>query len=246
MKSNERHQLKENDFARTVAHARQTLDTRKRDLTVALVVLAVLVVGVGGFLLWRASRASAANEQLAAAMAVYEAPVVPLAAPAPGSPAPLPQAGTYSTEQEKLQARCRDSGKRRIGSGHDAGARGALSSRSDPRRARAVRGGGAALPGSYRPRRQHDLRAHGQAGAGGRAGCTGQVRQRDQHLHGIEPRSQLADPRGQRADAAGARLQPRRTGKEEAARAFDRIVQEFPQSVYVADARRELETARKS
>jgi outer membrane protein assembly factor BamD (BamD/ComL family) len=34
--------------------------------------------------------------------------------------------------------------------------------------------------------------------------------------------------------------------KEEAARAFDRIVQEFPQSIYVADARRELETARKS
>jgi exosortase len=43
MKSNERHQLKENDLARTVAHARQALDTRKRDLTIALLVLAVLV-----------------------------------------------------------------------------------------------------------------------------------------------------------------------------------------------------------
>ena len=34
--------------------------------------------------------------------------------------------------------------------------------------------------------------------------------------------------------------------KEEAARTFDRIVQEFPTSIYVADAKRELETARKS
>ena len=31
--------------------------------------------------------------------------------------------------------------------------------------------------------------------------------------------------------------------KEEAARTFDRIVQEFPQSVYATDARRELERA---
>jgi outer membrane protein assembly factor BamD (BamD/ComL family) len=34
--------------------------------------------------------------------------------------------------------------------------------------------------------------------------------------------------------------------KEEAVRAFNRIVEEFPQSVYVSDARRELEEARKT
>jgi outer membrane protein assembly factor BamD (BamD/ComL family) len=34
--------------------------------------------------------------------------------------------------------------------------------------------------------------------------------------------------------------------KEEAIRAFNRIVEEFPQSVYATDARREMEEARKA
>jgi outer membrane protein assembly factor BamD (BamD/ComL family) len=33
--------------------------------------------------------------------------------------------------------------------------------------------------------------------------------------------------------------------KEDAARAFNRVVEEFPDSLYVADARRELEAAKK-
>jgi outer membrane protein assembly factor BamD (BamD/ComL family) len=37
-----------------------------------------------------------------------------------------------------------------------------------------------------------------------------------------------------------------RAGKgEDAARAFNRVVEEFPDSVYVAEARRELEAAKK-
>ncbi len=34
--------------------------------------------------------------------------------------------------------------------------------------------------------------------------------------------------------------------KEEAARAFTRVTEEFPQSIYFADAKRELEGVRKS
>jgi TolA-binding protein len=34
--------------------------------------------------------------------------------------------------------------------------------------------------------------------------------------------------------------------KEEAVRAFNRIVEEFPQSLYASDARREMEDARKA
>ena len=39
-----------------------------------------------------------------AALAVYEMPVVPIPPPAPGSPPPVPQPGTFPTEQEKLTA----------------------------------------------------------------------------------------------------------------------------------------------
>ena len=64
----------------------------------------MVLAAIGGYVWWRQARDSGANEMLASAIAVYDAPVVPITAPAPGSPAPLPQAGTFTTEQEKLQA----------------------------------------------------------------------------------------------------------------------------------------------
>ena len=100
MKSIERHKLKENEFARTVAHTREVLEAQKRTITMALTALVVVLAGIGGYVWWRQARDSGANEMLASAIAVYDAPVVPITAPAPGSPAPLPQAGTFTTEHE--------------------------------------------------------------------------------------------------------------------------------------------------
>ena len=45
-----------------------------------------------------------ANALLASALTVEEAPVIAPSAPAPGSPIPVQQAGTYPTEQAKLEA----------------------------------------------------------------------------------------------------------------------------------------------
>ena len=97
MKSQERHKLKENEFAKTVKHATEALDARRRDLVWGLIVVVVLLVAVGGYTAYRQSRASRATESLATALAIYQSPVVPMAAPAPGSPAPVQQPGTYLT-----------------------------------------------------------------------------------------------------------------------------------------------------
>ena len=104
MKSQERHKLKENEFARTVGHARDVLATRQRDITWAVTAVVVLLAIVGGYVWWRQSTASRGTDLLATALAVYEAPVVPAAAPAPGSLPPVQQPGTYLTEQAKLEA----------------------------------------------------------------------------------------------------------------------------------------------
>ena len=104
MKSQERHKLKENEFARTVTHAREVLDSRRRDLVWGIIVVVALLASVGAYSGWQQFRTSRATELLAAALAVYEAPVVPVQAPAPGSPAPVPQEGTYRSEQAKLEA----------------------------------------------------------------------------------------------------------------------------------------------
>src|SRR5688500_12154667 len=104
MKATERHKLKENEFAKSVAHAKDVVQHRQSDITKIALALLVLLIAVGGYSWWRAAKDNRANEALASALAVYEMPVVPVPPPAPGSPPPVPQPGTFQTEQEKLDA----------------------------------------------------------------------------------------------------------------------------------------------
>ncbi|MGH9372710.1 MAG: tetratricopeptide repeat protein [Vicinamibacterales bacterium] len=102
MKRSDRHKLKENEFARTVTHARDVMQARRGDIAKWLITLVVLMVLVGGYAWWRSARESRANGLLAAALATYEMPVVPPQPPTPGSPPPVPQPGTFQSEQERL------------------------------------------------------------------------------------------------------------------------------------------------
>lgn len=246
MKSTERHKLKENDFVRTVAQARSALEARRRDLTIAIVAVIVVVAAIGSYVWWRQANRSHANELLASALAVYDSPVVPIAAPAPGSPAPLPQPGTFSTEQEKLQA--------------------ALPKFSEA---------AAQYPGTRAGMVAHFHEASILAGLGKYAEAEKQyqevINQADGTIYANTARLGLADtqiaqgkydsaisiytelsrdPNSQiPVDSVLMQLGRAYSGagrKEEAARTFDRIVQEFPQSIYLSDAQQALETARKS
>src|SRR5687768_7805770 len=104
MKATERHKLKENEFARSVAHAKDVMDSRRGDITKIALAFLVLIAAVAAYSWWRSARENSANAALAAALAVYEMPVVPVPPPAPGSPPPVPQPGTFQTEQQKLEA----------------------------------------------------------------------------------------------------------------------------------------------
>ena len=54
MKSTERHKMKENEFAQTVARTRDIVNERPRETaTIAIAVLAV-ALAVGGFFAWKA------------------------------------------------------------------------------------------------------------------------------------------------------------------------------------------------
>ena len=53
MKSQERHKLKENEFAKTVLHARDVLDSRRRDLIWGLIIVLALLASVGAYAGWR-------------------------------------------------------------------------------------------------------------------------------------------------------------------------------------------------
>lgn len=104
MKRTERHKLKQNEFVRVVARVQDTVLARSADIVKLLVVLIVVIVLAGVYAWWRGAQEASANALLAAALATYETPVVPPQPPAPGSPPPLPQPGTFSSEQERLDA----------------------------------------------------------------------------------------------------------------------------------------------
>jgi TolA-binding protein len=104
MKSIERHKLKENEFERTVARTREAVGARQREITMGVTAVVALLVVAGGYLAYSASRNNKATTLLASALAVAEAPVVPPPVAAPGSAPPIQAAGTYRTERERSEA----------------------------------------------------------------------------------------------------------------------------------------------
>src|SRR5437773_2680967 len=102
MKRTERHHLKENELQLLTRQAREAIEARKREVTAAILVAAVIGVGALGYFLWRERVEGRAHAMLADAVVVQDARVVPPAAP--GATPPQPTAGTYPTEQAKLDA----------------------------------------------------------------------------------------------------------------------------------------------
>ena len=229
MKSIERHKLKENDSRSTVAQAREVLDARKRDVDHrARWRWRSRSSLSAGFVWWRQREDGKATSLLASALAVSDAPVVPLAAPAPGSPAPLPQPGTFTHRPERLEAalpKFREAADRYPEL--DAGLVAQVPPRRHPRRrSDTIPEAEQTLPGrDQQAGSEQHLRAAPRASGWRSAGRAGQVRQRHRHLHRAQPRHDVADSGGQRADAArtglragrpqgrsGAHLRPRRAG----------------------------------
>ncbi len=245
MKATERHKLKENEFARTVAHARQVLEERGRDLGLVLLAIVLALAAVGGYTWWRQSRNDKANTLLAAALAVHEAPVVAPAEPTPGSPVPVEQPGTYKTEQAKLEAALP-----KFMETADT-----YPSTEAGIAARYHAAGVLAQLGRYAEAEQRYQEVIDQAGRTiyartarlGLADAQLAQRKYDPAIAIYRDLSTESDPQlpvdGVLMQLGRAYL---RAGKnEDAARAFNRVVEEFPDSLYVADARRELEAAKK-
>ena len=98
MKRQERHHLKENEFAKVLTRTGENVRAHSRGVSVAAILIAVALVLVGGYFLWRSNRQEKAGAMLAEAVATLDAPVAP---PAIGTPA---IAGTFPTERARLEA----------------------------------------------------------------------------------------------------------------------------------------------
>ena len=100
MKAKERHQLKQNEFAETTRRTIDLMKDNQRQITLGIVVAVVVVLGIGGFLMFRQSRANEAGGALGTAMSIAKATISP-ASTLPGAKQP---AGTYPSETARSEA----------------------------------------------------------------------------------------------------------------------------------------------
>jgi TolA-binding protein len=247
MKRIERRKLKENEFAESVARARAAIAQRQRDITILVVVIVLAVAIVGGFMGWRASRNAKATNLLASALAVAEAPVVTPPPPAPGSPPPVQQPGTFRTERERMDAalplllQAADKYP-----STDAGLT-----------ARYRAAGVLAELGRYAEAEQQYQQVIAKAGSSSLYGRTARLGLGEVQLaqgkndaavatfkelltdgNSQLPLDSVLMQLGRAAQQAGK--------KDEATRAFTRIVDEFPQSLYAGDAREKIAELKRS
>jgi predicted negative regulator of RcsB-dependent stress response len=107
MKRKERQHLKENELVHSIESAREFLETRQRPIAGAIVGVVVLAVAVIGFMVYRNQTQSRGSELLAEAMVAMNARVVPAGATGEENlpaGATLGATGTFSTEEAKLKA----------------------------------------------------------------------------------------------------------------------------------------------
>lgn len=245
MKATERHKLKENEFAKSVAHAKDVVQQRQGDITKIALALLVLLIAVGGYSWWRVAKDNRANQALASALAVYEMPVVAVPPPAPGSPPPVPQPGTFQTEQEKLDASLPKFLE-------------AANAFPDSTAGIAARFHAAAIlaaQGKHADAEQRYKEVVDKAGTSiyartARLGMAESQVAQGKYDSAIAVYSELSRDTTSTLPLDSVlmhlgRAYARAGKKEEAIRSFTRVVDEFPQSAYAADARREMEETKK-
>jgi predicted negative regulator of RcsB-dependent stress response len=247
MKSTERHKLKGNEFADTVARTRAMVEQRQKEVaTIAIAVIAVSVM-VGGYFAWRTSRDSKAEALLASALAVSEAPVYTPPPPAPGSPPPVQPPGTFRSDRERL-----DAALPKLQAAADAypDSDAGITARYHLAAVLAEMGRFAEAEQRYNEvlqkagrgsiYRQTAKMGIGEAqlaqGKGDAAMTT--FRELSTDSNSQLPVDGVLMQLGRAAIAAGK--------SDEATRAFTRVVDEFPQSLYVSEAREKIATLKKA
>jgi TolA-binding protein len=241
MKRTERQHLKENELQTFARQTRERLESKRREATATIAIVAVVAIVAISFFAWREHVQSKAHALLAEAMAVQDARVGP--PPAPGTPSP----GLYfPTERERAQAALT---KFKIAAdaypSTDAGIfaryqQGALSMTLGT------------TPGAIEAYQAVIAKAgdtfYGQMARLGLAEAHARAGQYDQAINAYK---ELAQRKDGPLPVDGILMQLGRTyleagKKTDAQQTFNRVVEEYPESPFAGDARKEIETLKKA
>jgi TolA-binding protein len=220
---------------------------RQREITLLTAIVVAAVVLVGGFFLYRSNRNEKANTLLATALAVAEAQVVTPPPPAPGSPPPVQPPGTFRTDRERLDAavpklqQAADAFPN-TEAGITARYRLAASLAELGRFAEAEQRFNEVIQKTSKSNIYHDTARLGlgeaQLAAGRTDAAITTFRELSADSNSKLPVDGVLMQLGRAALSAGK--------KDEATRAFTRVVDEFPQSLYISDAKEQLAQMKKA
>jgi hypothetical protein len=236
MKTSQRHHLKSNDFAESLLRARDALVDRQREVAIVLVALAVVIVAVVGYLLWSERRSTAAEAALGAAMSTAVAPVTP-----PDTATPVPPAGGFATEEQRNEAALQQLldvantyGSTRAGVAARYQAAGLLAELGRDEEAEREFGTVVESGRGIYARMARLGMAEAQLRTGQHEAAITTFRELVADRQADLPPDGLLMQLGRAYALAGRRA--------EALQTYSRVLEEHPESIYVAEARREVET----
>ena len=236
MKAEERHHLKQNEFAVTAAKVAGTMSAN-RDRVVMGAIAVVVVAGlVGGYLYWTKRTNDQASGRLGQAMAIAQAQIVP----APTLPGATQPAGTYPTEQARDEAAVK--AFQDVAAAYGSTPAGIA---AQYHAATSLMGLGRATEAEQKFR---DVTAKGGSSiyaSMAKMGLVTALVGQSKYDDAIATLNTLSGDRDGAIPIDGVLMELARTyvkaGKPQDARAaFKRVVDEFPQSSYSADARQQL------
>jgi len=244
MKRTERKHLKQNELQSFARDARERFEGRRRETTAIVAVVVVLGVIAIGYFLWRDRVQTRAHALLAEAMAVQTARVGP--PPAAGTPAANQGGLSFATERERAQAALT---KLKVAADAYPSTDAGLYARYQQAASYMTLGQPKEAAETYQQviDRAGD-NIYGQMARLGLAEAQARAGQFDQAINTFRELSLRKDGR---LPVDGILMQLGRTyldaGKRaEAQQTFNRLVEEFPDSPFSGDARRELDNLKKT
>ena len=236
MKSQERHQLKQNEFAQTAARVAGAIqENRQRVGLIAIVVVAIIAIG-GGYWYWQRRTNNLAGGEFGIGMAISRAQITP--------PSTLPSAvqttGTFSSEAARHEAALKQFEK--AATEYPSTAAGIA--------ARYHAGLELLALGKFADAEKSFQQVIDRGGAGiyapsARLALAETLAQQGKYDDAIKRLTDLAADRDGALPVDGILMQLARTSakagkRQDAKAAYKRVVDEFPDSFYANDARQQL------
>jgi len=240
MKRTERRHLKQNEFQEVVTQALDLLGARRSELTKTIAALAVVAVAAGGYWLWHQYRLDNAHGMLADAMVVQEARVGP-PAEATGS-----SGLTFPTERDRdLAAIAKFKAAADAYPSTDAG----IFARYQEASLQVSLGNTAEAVKAYQA--VIDRAGDGLYGQMSKLGLAEAYARAGQYDQAITAYKELALRKDGQLPVDGILIELGRTyrdagKKADAQQTFNRIVDEFPDSPFTPDAKREIDALKKA